>query len=105
MIGLPQTTTRGPTASPRWSPSRKKKARRFFAPLSRVIAELADAVDPDLTAASILSLVAGHYQLSSTFVHLPRELRALSQVDSLSEYVKDFVHRSLGLSNPSEAAP
>ena len=76
-----------------------------FAPLSRVIAELSDAVDPDLTAASILSLVAGHYQLSSTFIHLPRELRALSQVDSISEYVKDFVRRLLGLSNRSESAP
>ena len=76
-----------------------------FAPLSQAIAELSDAVDPDLTAASVLSLVAGHYQLSSTFVHLPRELRALSQVDSLSAHVKDLVRRLLGLSNRSEAAP
>ena len=76
-----------------------------FAPLAQLIAELSDAVDPGLTAASILSLVAGHYQLASTFVHLPRELRALSQAGALSAYIKGLVRRSLDLAQPSEPAP
>jgi AcrR family transcriptional regulator len=76
-----------------------------FAPLAQLISELSDAVDPGLAAASIISLVAGHYQLASTFVHLPRELRALSQVDAFSAYIQDFVRRSLGLPRRSETAP
>jgi len=76
-----------------------------FTPLSRLIAELSGAVDPDLAAASILSLVIGHTQLASTFVHLPRELRTLGQVDAFSAYIRDFVRRSLGLPRRLEAAP
>jgi AcrR family transcriptional regulator len=77
---------------------------RVFARLSQLISELSDSVDPDLTAASIFSLVVGHYQLASTFIHLPRELSALSQVDAISAHIQDFVRRSLGLPNRLEAA-
>jgi AcrR family transcriptional regulator len=76
-----------------------------FAPLAQLIAELSDAVDPGLAAASILSLVTGHYQLAPIFPHLPRELRALSQVDAFSAYIQHFVRRSLGLPSRLEAAP
>jgi AcrR family transcriptional regulator len=76
-----------------------------FAPLSQLISELSAAVDPGLTAASIISLIVGHSQVASTFVHLPRKLRALGEADALSAHIKGFVRRSLGLSNPSEAAP
>ncbi len=76
-----------------------------FAPLAQLIAELSDAADPGLAAASIFSLVAGHYQLASTFVHLPRELRALGQANALSAHIKGLLRSSLGLFKPSEAAP
>jgi TetR/AcrR family transcriptional regulator len=76
-----------------------------FAPLSHLIAELSDVVDPGPTAASVFSLVVGHYLLASTFVHLPRQLRALGQAGSLSAHVKEFVGRSLGLPRHSESAP
>ena len=76
-----------------------------FAPLSQLIAEMSDGVDPGPTAASIISLVVGHYLLASTFVHLPRELRALRQVDAFSAYIQDFVRRSLGLPRRLESAP
>jgi len=76
-----------------------------LAPLARLIAALSDAVDPDLTAASILSLVAGHYLFASIFVHLPRELCALSEVDACCAHIQDLVRRSLGLPRRLEAAP
>lgn len=76
-----------------------------FAPLSQLISELSDTVDPDLTAASILSLVTGHYQLASIFIHLPRELRALSQVDASSAYIRAFVRRLVGLPRRPETRP
>jgi AcrR family transcriptional regulator len=76
-----------------------------FAPLAQLISELSDALDPGLTAASIFSLVAGHFQLASTFVHLPRELRALAQADALSAHIKSLIGRSLDLAKPSEPAP
>jgi AcrR family transcriptional regulator len=77
----------------------------IFAPLSQLISELTDAVDPDLTAASILSLVTGHYLLASIFVHLPRELQAHNQVDAVSAYIQNFVRRLLGLPSRLETAP
>jgi len=76
-----------------------------FALLSQTIAECTGAARPGIAAASVISLIFGHYQIWDAMPHLTGGAADLRDPQSLSRYLNRVLAQALGVMAAEEGEP